>query len=278
MTGFVSSLAEVADYLAGYRRPTSGNQHWAEWHKVNTSLSMDRAMDVGGTGSVGLWPRLARTERLPAESQVLDNNAGREPRSNASGCGTGYDPVMLAQHGFEAWGLELSAKAVRIAEEYARSARRTAKGGSRGESIGPRTINFLQGDFFAHEWQASLPFEATKFDLVYDYTFLCALLPESRKDWATRMAELVKPGGYLICLEFPLWKDNRSPGPPWGMTGVIWDLLANGGDGVLMSNGEGEVEGGEGKFERIQYLKPAESFKQGRGRDMLSVWRRKRSD
>lgn len=87
------------------------------------------------------------------------------------------------------------------------------------------------------------------------------------------MAEIVKPGGLLICLEFPLWKENALPGPPWGLKGVYWNLLADGGDGLV----DGDVSDGSnlGKFERLQYIKPTRSYKQGRGMDMLSVWRRK---
>lgn len=208
---------------------------------------------------------------------------------------------MLAEHGFEAWGLEVSAQAVKSAEEYARSVKGYAANGKshvEANSSEPGRVNFVVGDFFAPEWQSSLPFADEKFDLVYDYTvsllnpltcgqrmayhsarqFLCALLPESRKDWANRMAELVKPGSFLICLEFPLWKESSSSGPPWGMVGVYGNLLAEGGDG-LVGLGAGNSGGpGKGQFERVQYIKPARSYKQGRGTDMLSVWRRKEVD
>lgn len=42
------------------------------------------------------------------------------------------------------------------------------------------------------------------FDLGYDYTFLCALHPDMRKDWATAWAQLLRPGGYLLTLIFPV--------------------------------------------------------------------------
>ena len=78
---------------------------------------------------------------------------------------------MLAQRGFDAWGLELSAKAVDTAKEYARS----IEGNSQIErivsvNIEAGKVNFIQGDFFANEWQLFLPFTDGKFDLVYDYT------------------------------------------------------------------------------------------------------------
>jgi methyl halide transferase len=90
------------------------------------------------------------------------------------------------------------------------------------------------------------------------------------------MAELLKPGGLLICLEFPMWKDLKLPGPPWGLKFVHSDLLARGGDGLIEDVQE---EKSYPVVEHTQFvcelrLKPARSFKQGRGEDMLSLWRR----
>lgn len=90
------------------------------------------------------------------------------------------------------------------------------------------------------------------------------------------MAELVKPGGFLICLEFPLWKDRSAPGPPWGLQGVYTDLLARGGDGLLETDtNQDSSSHGSGDFTREVYWKPIRSYEQSRGADMLSIWRRK---
>jgi len=90
--------------------------------------------------------------------------------------------------------------------------------------------------------------------------FLCAMPPELRPKWAQRMTELVKLGGCLICLEFPLYKDRSLPGPPWGLKGVHEELLSE-------QNG--------GRFVREEYVKPRRSYEVSKGTDMLSVWRRK---
>lgn len=89
------------------------------------------------------------------------------------------------------------------------------------------------------------------------------------------MSELVKPGMYLICLEFPLWKDLSAEGPPYGLKGVYWNLLAEGGDGMVAQHNEGNGAAGKGDFERMQYFRPPRTFKQGKESDMVSVWRRK---
>ena len=97
-----------------------------------------------------------------------------------------------------------------------------------------------------------------------------------RKDWAERMKSLLSPTGVLVCLEFPMWKPLKVQGPPWGLNGVHWNLLADGGDGMIDESGNLIVTGKEhGSFERVVYWKPPESFEQSRGEDMISVWKLK---
>lgn len=90
------------------------------------------------------------------------------------------------------------------------------------------------------------------------------------------MAELLEPTGVLICLEFPRYKDLQSEGPPWGLRGVYWNLLAEGGDGILQESEAddhtGSTEDPKGIFQRIAYEKPSRSYAIGKGTDMLSVW------
>lgn len=92
-----------------------------------------------------------------------------------------------------------------------------------------------------------------------------------RKDWAGRMRGLLLPEGVLVCLEFPLYKDLTAPGPPWGLRGVYWNLLAEGGDGI-MDESTTATDTGRGPFERVAYVRPPRSYEVGRETDMLSVW------
>lgn len=95
------------------------------------------------------------------------------------------------------------------------------------------------------------------------------------------MARVLKPGGLLICLEFPMYKDPQAPGPPWGLKGVHWDVLSLGGSGVI--TGEVGDDGKEkavtvpeqGDFRRVLYIKPARSYEVAKGTDMVSVYERK---
>jgi len=97
-----------------------------------------------------------------------------------------------------------------------------------------------------------------------------------RQDWARRMSELLAPSGVLICVEFPLYKDLKSPGPPWGLReGIYWNLLAAGGNGVIENEEDAQAatqatDGGA--FTRLKYIKPARSYEAGNGTDMLSIW------
>jgi len=110
--------------------------------------------------------------------------------------------------------------------------------------------------------------------------FLCALPPELRKAWARRMPELLKPTGILVCLEFPLYKNLDAPGPPWGLRGVYWNLLAQGGDGILSKPQYAAQDGqSSGEIELLMQVlryKPDRTYDVGKAQetDMISVWKR----
>lgn len=90
------------------------------------------------------------------------------------------------------------------------------------------------------------------------------------------MASLLNKGGLLVCLEFPMYKNPKAQGPPWGLKGVHWDLLSRGGDGWVDGNArEVEGESAKGEFTRKLYYQPERTYDMGMGTDMLSVYIRK---
>ncbi|KAI9034756.1 uncharacterized protein KD926_005701 [Aspergillus affinis] len=187
---------------------------------------------------------------------------------------------MLALHGFDVYGLEISAAGVSSAQSYACNELQKPQKYNFGErksgSTAPGSVTFIQGDFFKSDWEhKALEGGEIQFDLIYDYTFLCALHLDMRQQWSKRMEGLIRCDGYLVCLEFPLYKDKALPGPPWGLQGVHWDLLARGGNGIdnidMAPEITQECQLG-GQFKRVLYIKPARSYESGQGTDMLSVY------
>ena len=92
------------------------------------------------------------------------------------------------------------------------------------------------------------------------------------------MAQLLKPTGILVCLEFPLYKDLDAQGPPWGLKGVYWDLLAQDGDGILQEagrTGKAEQARENDQWTRVLYYKPDRTYDVGNAKDtdMISVWK-----
>ncbi|KAA8628682.1 hypothetical protein SMACR_04109 [Sordaria macrospora] len=250
---------------------------WSSLWDTNKSHFWDR-----GRPSPALQDLLNLHPELFSE---IAHGPGRQPKAFVPGCGRGYDVVMLALHGYDTYGLDVSEKAVETAREYAANELRDPSAYNFKDAstltCSPEratcgTANFLVGNFFEREWESLLATkDGHKFDLIYDYTFLCALSSDMRRDWALRMSELLAPNGILVCLEFPLYKDPRLPRPPWGLKDVHWNLLAEGGNG-LIDPSTGTPEGTtskEGRFERKVYLKPERTFEIGQGMDMLSVWK-----
>lgn len=238
-----------------------------------------RSSSEHGEGWKSLWKQgltvWDRGKPSPALIDLIEQNPDfLNPQEGKTkvlvpGCGTGYDVAMLALHGFDAYGIDLSEKAIDTAKEYSTKELQSPRDYNFNTSIRPNVLNpsttFFAGDFFNNDWNSL----NLKFDVIYDYTFLCALHPSLRVKWVASMANLVTPGGLLICLEFPLYKDRSLAGPPWGLAGVHYNLLQEGGDGIDLSSK------GEGKFIRILRFKPERTYEQGEGTDHISVYVRR---
>ncbi|KAI8536236.1 hypothetical protein RHMOL_Rhmol10G0240600 [Rhododendron molle] len=115
-------------------------------------------------------------------------------RTLVPGCGSGYDVVAMACPERYVVGVDSSDKAIKKAVELSSS------------SPNADCFTFLKEDFFI--WH---PTEL--FDLIFDYTFFCAIEPGLRSAWASRMQHLLKPDGELITLMFPI--SDHVGGPPY---------------------------------------------------------------
>lgn len=93
---------------------------------------------------------------------------GQKQRKKAlvPGCGRGYDVLLLASFGYDAYGLEASEKAVELCVQEQKT--NGQKYPAKDESAGSGSATFLQGDFFSDGWAGKI--RETGFDLIYDYT------------------------------------------------------------------------------------------------------------
>ena len=61
------------------------------------------------------------------------------------------------------------------------------------------------------------------FDFIYDYTFFCALHPSLHTEWAQQMIKLLKPGGLLCTLIYPIMP--REGGPPFEVSMQLYQAV-----------------------------------------------------
>jgi len=125
--------------------------------------------------------------------------ATRPPRQSPArilvpGCGTGHDAIELARlhPESEIIGLDLSPTALATAARLA---------------AGLPNLTWIQAD--ALQWTPPEPC-----DLVWEHTFLCALDPSHRQDYAAACARWLRPGGLLEGVFFT-HLDDEGCGPPW---------------------------------------------------------------
>lgn len=126
-------------------------------------------------------------------------------RALVPGCGRGYDVTALASSDRFAVGLELSETAIQRAEERLQSL-------TDEDCSNKAQCKFVSGSFF--DLNPSKDPEH-QFDFVYDYTFLCALDPSIRVEWANKMFEIIKPSGVLLTLIYPI--SDHLDGPPFAV-------------------------------------------------------------
>lgn len=115
------------------------------------------------------------------------------------GCGRGYDAIMFAKKGFDVTAVDFAPSAIRALQELAKQ-----------EMV---DVNTVQKDIFSlvPEFQRS-------FDYVVEQTCFCAIHPSRRGEYEVLVKGLLKPGGRILGLWFPLDKDLKEGGPPYGTT------------------------------------------------------------
>lgn len=202
-------------------------------------MSWEDAWREGRTG----WDQGRAAGALVALLEREESGLPTQGAALVPGCGAGYDAMALASHGFVTTGADIAPSA-RARFEHVRDA----------HGLTPRQVHLEILDFFTQT-----PSDAP-FDVIWDYTFLCAIEPDQRDLWAQRMHELCAPTGRLVTLIFPVDPDDTSastaqdPGPPYRLhPDVVEQLLA-------------------GRFV-LQSLEPAPNSAPSRqGKEFLAIW------
>lgn len=143
---------------------TSHPDRWIKLWDAGDFLPWDR-----GTSNPALVDLLDQRRDLIGDCFVEDAGKRRRKRALVPGCGKGYDVLLLASYGYDAYGLEVSEKAVeRCIEE------RDVNGDKypvKYVAAGAGKSTFVQGDFFADAWSAEVVGGGT-FEMIYDYTVI----------------------------------------------------------------------------------------------------------
>ncbi|MEM9691358.1 MAG: methyltransferase [Myxococcota bacterium] len=153
-------------------------------------------------------------------------------RALVPGCGSGYDVFALAAADRRVIGLDVAPTAAERFQALRRE-----------REIDETRAGITIGDFFSFEPEA-------KFDLIWDYTFLCALPVDLREAWAKTMARLLAPTGELWTLIFPVVPQlpDEPTGPPFPMRPeLVQGLLAHSFTEIEMRPVERSHPGREGK-------------------------------
>ena len=115
------------------------------------------------------------------------------------GCGRGYDAIMFAKKGFDVTAVDFALTPISELNKLAIE-----------KSV---TITTVQNDIFSLVDK----FPDT-FDYVIEQTCFCAIHPNRRKEYEILVRTILKPGGKLVGLWFPLDKSQEEGGPPFGTT------------------------------------------------------------
>ncbi|KAK1829070.1 S-adenosyl-L-methionine-dependent methyltransferase [Podospora conica] len=219
---------------------------------------------------------------LLTQHRDLFPHTSPNPTAFVPGCGRGYDVLLLSSFGYDVTGLDVSSTSLARAAETEQALASDETYAARDPGRGKGEVKWVRADFFDDGAEGV----GRRFDLVFDYTFFCALPPSARPAWARRMSQLVRPsGGRLVCLEWPLTKSPEAGGPPWAVSREAYVAhLGHPGEEVAydpetggVASSAAEAPPSAGGLDLLFREKPARTHKAGyddKGEvvDYISVW------
>jgi SAM-dependent methyltransferase len=137
-------------------------------------------------------------EPSPGLADFLAHKRYTPGRVLVPGCGLGHDCRLLARHGFDVTGVDLSKRAIEQAKRLAEQ-----------ESL---PVRFVLSDCLhaREEWRES-------FDWAFEHTCFCAIDPDRRDDYVRAIRFVLRPGGHLLGIFFNI---RAETGPPFGTNRV----------------------------------------------------------
>ncbi|MEM7205155.1 MAG: methyltransferase domain-containing protein [Planctomycetota bacterium] len=154
-----------------------------------------------------LWGPTPALEALVASGALRDLGLPEGARAAVPGCGRGHDLRVLARQGLEVTGFDIVPEAVAEARHLL-------------------ALNGDRGTVLCRDVLGLLPEYAGTFELVYDYTCFCALRPHLRPAYAKVVQGLLRPGGWLLALMFPMAETHAGRGrPPYLVTPAVAETV-----------------------------------------------------
>lgn len=141
------------------------SQHNSKWNELwaDNFIPWDK-----GTPSPALVDALSQRKDIlgPPTTKDPDGKVHRK-RALVPGCGKGYDVLLLASFGYDAWGLEVSPLAHKACEEFKQEKGQGVEYDAVDKDIGRGSANFVLGDFYKQDWEKAA---GGPFHIIYDYT------------------------------------------------------------------------------------------------------------
>jgi ubiquinone/menaquinone biosynthesis C-methylase UbiE len=177
-----------------------------------------------GEAALGLQ-KLVSENRIPEKGNFL-----------VPGCGQGYDCFLLYNNKRNIVGVDLYEGVIKQNIE-------------KKQKLYFDKLSFYACDFFQNDVLVD-----NSFDFIFDYTFLCALDPSYRSSWALQLSRLLKSGGMLVTLMYPL--SDHEGGPPFALSIEKYHELL---DSEFIMNS----------------IEDCKSFPAREGKEKLAIWTRK---
>ncbi|KAG6837464.1 hypothetical protein H0H93_009007 [Arthromyces matolae] len=207
------------------------------------------AWDNAWQASVTPWDA---GESQPPLREVIETGEVNFPHQGLAlvpGCGAVRTSPTISRMGYDVGYLASALQHRVLGMDISETAMQKARTNFESVNIpSPGKVSFASADFFNYH-----PEE--KFDLIYDYTFFVAIPPKRRVEWGAQMASLMKPGGYLITLVWPI-EEPVEVGPPFFVRVEHYEKVL------------------DGYFEKVLDKAPQTSLPKHVGKERMVVWKR----